>query len=211
MAYNAMRNLRASATPGKLVKQNSDEKERQSQPQTDDPTVLFDAHSALNISLFPPLFFFSGLYYTDVVSTLLVLVSYTALLKKQKGSWGLQDEVMSFFIGILALCFRQTNIFWVAVFPAILAVVDALKKDGTIASDVKATDILKKSWSEGRIYDAPVNNAAIADYVLLSASIAFAAINKLSSVLKVLVPYIALLAIFAGFVLWNGSVVLGKR
>jgi hypothetical protein len=89
---------------------------------------IYDVHSALNISLFPPLFFFSSLYYTDVISTLFVLVTYNLFLKfNEKGSGALWAGFILVPCGVLALCFRQTNIFWVAVFPAGLALVNALK------------------------------------------------------------------------------------
>ncbi|KAF2799070.1 glycosyltransferase family 59 protein [Melanomma pulvis-pyrius CBS 109.77] len=94
---------------------------------TDDQSHLFDAHSALNIALFPPLFFFSSLYYTDVISTLIVLLSYNIFLKSTKGSKGFWEELIFVLVGIVALSFRQTNIFWVAVFPAGLSLIDALK------------------------------------------------------------------------------------
>ena len=41
-------------------------------------------------------------------------------------------------------------------------------------------------------------------------SVVVAAIRKPLVVLKVVVPYLTLLVLFAGFVAWNGSVVLGK-
>ena len=41
-------------------------------------------------------------------------------------------------------------------------------------------------------------------------SVAIAAIRKPLDVAKGILPYVSLLALFAGFVIWNGSVVLGK-
>lgn len=65
-------------------------------------------HAAFNICLFPPLFFFYGLYYTDVVSALLVLITYRFHLQQANKSLVLA--------GFASLLFRQTNIFWVAIF-----------------------------------------------------------------------------------------------
>lgn len=48
------------------------------------------------------------------------------------------------------------------------------------------------------------------DYVLLPISLALAALRSPLLVLRVAIPYLVLLALFVGFVLWNGSVVLGK-
>jgi alpha-1,2-glucosyltransferase len=42
-------------------------------------------------------------------------------------------------------------------------------------------------------------------------SLIVAALRKPLIVLKVAIPYLTLLVLFAGFVVWNGSVVLGKR
>lgn len=76
------------------------------------------------------MFFFSGLYYTDVLSTLIVLAAYFTYLSQRRTQDYLLSSLTAVNIGVLALLFRQTNIFWVAVFPAGLAVVDTLKSYG---------------------------------------------------------------------------------
>lgn len=81
------------------------------------PSVL---HNMFNIALFPPLFFFSGLFYTDVLSTAMVLKMYRDFLQKRSGVW-------LYLTGIVALMMRQTNIFWTAVFLGGLEVVRTLK------------------------------------------------------------------------------------
>lgn len=127
-------------------------------------TVIFDAHTALNIALFPPLFFFSGLYYTDVVSTLFVLLSYSTLLKKKTPAGSVLERLNIVILGTMALFFRQTNIFWVAVFPAGLLVVDTLK-DGspssTSSNTSDASTVLKKAWSEGKVHDCALHDAEL--------------------------------------------------
>src|SRR4051812_7721932 len=77
LSYGLLRLLRVRLNPLQQVQEG---KEPASDEQTakDDQTVVIDAHTALNIALFPPLFFFSALYYTDVISTLVVLLSYSA-------------------------------------------------------------------------------------------------------------------------------------
>lgn len=139
--------------------------------ETKDSSSIFVAHSALNISLFPPLFFFSGLYYTDVISTLLVLLNYSAFLKKVKGQWSFSDEMMTLLMGVAALFFRQTNIFWVAIFPAGLAVIDYLKKSHGSREDMShlsAHEILEKSWTHGHLYDVPVADASFQGNLIIS-------------------------------------------
>ncbi|KAK9890024.1 hypothetical protein WA026_008831 [Henosepilachna vigintioctopunctata] len=63
--------------------------------------------SAINLSILPPLYFFSHVYYTDVSSimmTMLVLIS-------AKKEW---HYFVSIF-GALAIIMRQTNVIWIAM------------------------------------------------------------------------------------------------
>ncbi|XP_003384944.1 PREDICTED: dol-P-Glc:Glc(2)Man(9)GlcNAc(2)-PP-Dol alpha-1,2-glucosyltransferase-like [Amphimedon queenslandica] len=69
------------------------------------PTLLM-VMSSLTLSLFPPLFFFNFLYYTDVGSTLFVLFGY--LMSRQH-----RHLLASISLGV-SLLFRQTNIVWAA-------------------------------------------------------------------------------------------------
>lgn len=59
------------------------------------------------ITLFPPLFFWFFLYYTDVVSVNMVLLM---LLLHLRGCFK-----TSAFVGLLAIFLRQTNVIWVAL------------------------------------------------------------------------------------------------
>jgi len=61
--------------------------------------------SSLNMSLLPVLYMFSFLYYTDPVSTAMVLLTYCLHLSGQ--NW------LAGFAGSLAVLCRQTNIVWV--------------------------------------------------------------------------------------------------
>jgi alpha-1,2-glucosyltransferase len=45
---------------------------------------------------------------------------------------------------------------------------------------------------------------------MLLLSVVIAALNKPLLVLRVALPYLVLLGLFTGFVVWNGSVVLGE-
>ncbi|XP_054720010.1 putative Dol-P-Glc:Glc(2)Man(9)GlcNAc(2)-PP-Dol alpha-1,2-glucosyltransferase [Uloborus diversus] len=61
--------------------------------------------SALNISMFPVLYFFTFLYYTDCGSTYFVLLMYY---------WHMKNSYLSASAaGAVSICFRQTNIVWV--------------------------------------------------------------------------------------------------
>ncbi|PWW74640.1 Glycosyltransferase Family 59 protein [Tuber magnatum] len=66
------------------------------------------AHEAINVALFPLLWFFSGLFYTDVYSTVWVLWSYLAWLRGCVGC----SSVTAWW----ALWFRQTNVLWTGFF-----------------------------------------------------------------------------------------------
>ncbi|GME26814.1 Alpha- glucosyltransferase alg10 [Neofusicoccum parvum] len=132
--------------------------------------VLFTnaVHTALNICLFPPLFFFFGLYYTDVPSTFFVLLSYFYALKAQQKegkNMKFSSVINTVVLGVAALFFRQTNIFWVAIFPAGLAVVQALKKSAhPTPEDAKEDtfgDVLRNSLMYMSVYDRPVRYASI--------------------------------------------------
>jgi len=128
------------------------------------------AHTASNIALFPPLFFFTALYYTDVVSTEVVLWALwfrqNATLRKMRFARGL----IVIFVGVFALLFRQTNIFWVGVYTTALDAVDAmravrlssLQETGLKIPEKSATglsDVVLRSWSGQAVYDVPVHEA----------------------------------------------------
>ncbi|GFU04698.1 putative Dol-P-Glc:Glc(2)Man(9)GlcNAc(2)-PP-Dol alpha-1,2-glucosyltransferase [Nephila pilipes] len=61
--------------------------------------------SSFNITIFPVLYFFNFLYYTDCGSTFFVLLMYYWHLKK--------IYLTASFPGAVALLFRQTNIVWI--------------------------------------------------------------------------------------------------
>lgn len=178
--------------------------------------TLSHAHTAINIGLFPPLFFFSALYYTDVVSTWYVLKGYKHFLQSQQPeSSSLGSIVRAVFIGMAALFFRQTNIFWVAVFPAGLAVLNALKKhDQDSRHAAEAPDLLKianDSWQNSVLYDCPVDIAGLEDYFAVIISATLVALGRPLVVLRAVAPYSILLLAFGSFIAWNGGVVLGDK
>ncbi|CAI6338577.1 unnamed protein product [Periconia digitata] len=192
---------------------NQAEKEVNSESDSKSLFDILTAHSALNISLFPPLFFFSALYYTDVMSTLTVLLHYLAFLNRKNASSQFLGSIGLILVGSLALLFRQTNIFWVAIFPAVIAVIDAFGGEQQAGSPEKKDlrSICARSWEYGRIYDCPVDSAGPQDFLLLTISLVIAVLAQPFSLLKVVAPYLFLVALFASFVLWNGSVVLGDK
>ncbi|KAF2625355.1 glycosyltransferase family 59 protein [Macroventuria anomochaeta] len=180
----------------------------------DGQTPFSTALTAFNIASFPPLFFFGALYYTDVMSTATVLISYEAFLKTTaKPQRNISDDLLAVLSGVVALFFRQTNIFWVAVFPAGLTIIRVLRENGRISNSAARQGflaILQESWSKGTIYDRSLRDGGllVSDAVMLLLTTAVAALSRPIRVMRSVVSYLVLLVLFAGFVIWNGSVVL---
>ncbi|KAJ3303542.1 glucosyltransferase [Kappamyces sp. JEL0829] len=146
-------------------------------------TVLRRFHSSgWTLFFFPPSFFFHFLFYTDTWSTLFVMEGlYYA--KQQRYN-------VSALWCLASLTLRQTNAVWVAFIA------------GTSLLDVLATPALCVSLDE---IAGPRH--------LLSVLWGFlwTCLRKLNVVLKRLWPYCVLLALFAGFVVWNGGIALGDK
>jgi len=158
VAYHLLGHLREPKSHDADIRSRST---NQRQTLREDRTSVLHAHSALNIALFPPLFFFSALYYTDVMSTLTVLLSYHAFLTQKNTQNHLLHSLRVVAIGVMALLFRQTNVFWVAVFPAGLAVVAVLadKQDTTRQASHNIWSITEDAWARGIVHDIPVGEA----------------------------------------------------
>ncbi|KAL4943320.1 hypothetical protein BDV06DRAFT_211172 [Aspergillus oleicola] len=174
------------------------------------PSGAWLSHTVLNICLFPPLFFFAGLYYTDVLALLVVVEAYNwDLSRTRKRSASLETAVF-LVLGVVALAFRQTNIFWVSVFLGGLSVVRKIRR---VTSDCGSADVadIVKAGSKNELYDPFVLDASFADYFKTAISLCSVALNNLGTIITSLVPYLLVLAAFGAFVLWNGSVVLGHK
>ena len=130
------------------------------------------AHTALNIALFPPLFFFTALYYTDVVSTEVVLWALWFRQNETLRKMPFVRGLIVIFVGVIALFFRQTNVFWVGVFTTGLDAIDALRAITSPLSEKTSAQISKKfatslpdvvsqSWNGQAVYDVPVHEALL--------------------------------------------------
>ena len=213
--------------------------------QTTKQHVALARHSALDVTLFPPLFFFSALYYTDVPSTLSVLVFYWFFLYSYRhdvSPWLRTSGLV--LLGAASLLFRQTNIFWVAVFPAGIALVNELDRGHLVVKDSmhrraegfgdSMVSVVRSSWKMEVIFDPTVRDGWIEgtsklnrqgvclvnvalDYIKTIISIVASGMkamtqpDRLTTLLIGLAPYMVLISMFAGFVLWNGGVVLGDK
>ncbi|ODH36723.1 hypothetical protein ACO22_02735 [Paracoccidioides brasiliensis] len=178
--------------------------------------------TVLNICLFPPLFFFSGLYYTDIAALLIVVEAYICDFSQShhrdaRSTFGDNMVALSWrdfrflIYGFLSLTFRQTNIFWVAVFLGGLRVVKTLHR---VTIDCQSTDvwrIAQGSWELHQLYDPPVSQASFQDYLKTLVSLGTSAVAHIAQVIIALLPYLLFLGAFGLFVIWNGCVVLGDK
>lgn len=126
--------------------------------------------TALNIVLFPPILFFSGLYYTDIAALLVVLYAYdidlarTARMRNgnSRGRYhsiiSRQDALLLMF-GLSSLIFRQTNIFWVAVFLGGLRVVEIIRIECAEKPSWHQGETTGDGWGCNQLYDPPVSEA----------------------------------------------------
>jgi alpha-1,2-glucosyltransferase len=119
-------------------------------------------HSALNICLFPPLFFFCALYYTDVASTLSVLLFTRHLLENNsRGPSTFFQACVSITLALVSLSFRQTNIFWVGVFPIVLLALGALHKNVESIRPGDGKAVVMRAWANGTFYDPQMRDAIL--------------------------------------------------
>lgn len=137
------------------------------------PTGAWLSLTVLNICLFPPLFFFSALYYTDVLALGLVIQAYILELQRcdstgQKKTavdavYGHASRVTAIFVvvGCISLVFRQTNIFWVSVFMGGLQVVRTIRQNTKPCAHVGPLEIMAKSF-QAELYDPLVEDATFA-------------------------------------------------
>lgn len=108
-----------------------------------------EIHNVANILLFPLILFFSGLYYTDVCSLSFALavhqIHYESLSDRPSRLLG-----PAFLLtGLWALLMRQTNIFWVAIYPAGLAAVHYLKEFSASRGEHVYDPPISEAWMEG--------------------------------------------------------------
>lgn len=117
----------------------------------------------LNICLFPPLLFFSGLYYTDALALLVVIEAYNWDIKRVsvRNESSVAGTLVFLLFGLAALVFRQTNIFWVSVFLGGLRAVRTVRHSSRDCESSDLKEIASRS-SKREIYDPPVKEASAA-------------------------------------------------
>ncbi|OOQ85951.1 Dol-P-Glc:Glc(2)Man(9)GlcNAc(2)-PP-Dol alpha-1,2-glucosyltransferase [Penicillium brasilianum] len=175
------------------------------------PLGAWLSHTVLNICLFPPLFFFSGLYYTDILALLAVVEAYNWDLKRASGNGYTFFSTLGFLVfGLAALVCRQTNIFWVSLFLGGLQVVRKIRHSAKVCKSSDLYEIFK-SGLQNEIYDPLVSEASLQDYFKTGLSLAAATLKRFFSIVSSVIPHIIILGAFGAFVLWNDGVVLGHK
>ncbi|KAJ5666854.1 Dol-P-Glc:Glc(2)Man(9)GlcNAc(2)-PP-Dol alpha-1-2-glucosyltransferase [Penicillium macrosclerotiorum] len=169
------------------------------------------SHTVLNICLFPPLFFFSGLYYTDILALLVVVEAYNWDLKRASGGrYAILYSLGFLAFGLLALVCRQTNIFWVSAFLGGLQVVRRVRHSSKACDSSDYSAIVKRGL-QNEIYDPLVSEASLEDYVKTGISFAAASLKNPFLVIGSIIPHLIILGAFGAFVIWNDGVVLGHK
>ncbi|KAJ8099232.1 alpha-2-glucosyltransferase Alg10 [Lipomyces tetrasporus] len=160
------------------------------------------------LQLFPTLYFFSFLYYTDVWSTIFALSSIGLSIRATQASWF--SVPLKIAVGTLAVAIRQTNIIWVtyALAMEVLTVF--------VYPDEKGKDRADDTWfmaANARLEDV----RSPADFVN---AIAGAVVRvwrglrgptKGPKALKIVCSYAPILGGFAAFVVINGGITLGDK
>jgi len=163
-----------------------------------------------SIILFPLLFFFSGLYYTDVLSTFTVVLTYIFWSASSSATGGLKVlyQLLHLLSGATALATRQTNIFWVSVFLGGLQVIETVKTE--FGAKNVHDPVVSEAYFEGRTKPhGHFSSDRSADFPITSISMAQSAVTIIPKLVLALWPPLLLLLSFAIFVVWNGGVVLG--
>lgn len=153
--------------------------------------------TAVTLTLFPLLYFFTFLYYTDPGSTFFVLSMYLFHLRGNK--------MLAAFMGGLSILFRQTNVVWV-IFVAGLTATDIVQEWMEKHSHVKKKD---KTWT-------PKTDGQTVQHFLhfLFVDLKSTPQNLLNLVGQVFVQcfyYIILIGLFGTFVYMNGGIVVGDK
>lgn len=168
-----------------------------------------------NVILFPLLFFFSALFYTDLFSVFTVVLNQT-LWTAGSSTEGVKKflfQTLHLIAGLLSLSARQTNIFWVAVYLGGLQAVITIKTKVGVEK-VHDPPVSQASF-HGSLFpyfvSSSITNQNATDFSKTSISLMQSALPILPKLLLDLWPQIFLLGAFTGFVAWNGGVVLGDK
>ncbi|XP_017517903.1 dol-P-Glc:Glc(2)Man(9)GlcNAc(2)-PP-Dol alpha-1,2-glucosyltransferase [Manis javanica] len=148
--------------------------------------------STLTLAVFPTLYFFNFLYYTEAGSMFFTLFAYLMCL------YG--NHKTSALLGFCGFMFRQTNIIW-AVFCAGNIVAQKL-------TEAWKTELQKKKEERLPSVKGPFSEfRKILQFVLAYST----SCRNLSALFFLTWPYVLLALAFCAFVVVNGGIVIGDR
>ncbi|XP_028909173.1 dol-P-Glc:Glc(2)Man(9)GlcNAc(2)-PP-Dol alpha-1,2-glucosyltransferase-like [Ornithorhynchus anatinus] len=148
--------------------------------------------SALTLAVFPTLYFFTFLYYTETGSVFFTLFAYLMCLDG--------NHKTSALLGFCGIMFRQTNVVWAAFCAgSVLAqkVTEAWK-----------TELQKKKEERLPYLKGPVSELRKSLRFLLGY---VGSAKNLRTLVLLTWPYVLLVSLFAAFVVFNGGVAVGDR
>uniref|UniRef100_H2Z277 Dol-P-Glc:Glc(2)Man(9)GlcNAc(2)-PP-Dol alpha-1,2-glucosyltransferase n=1 Tax=Ciona savignyi TaxID=51511 RepID=H2Z277_CIOSA len=162
--------------------------------------LIKSAWCSLSIGLFPLLYFYSFLYYTDPGSTTFVLLAYLACIHDHHKTAGL--------VSAISIVFRQTNVVWVMFMAGI-----------TVSDQLDDIEDVEKIQASPELHDKLARYAP--NYIavsfrffakLLAAVLRYLlAVDHLILIASLIWPYLLVLCGFGGFVYINGGIVVGDR
>ena len=163
---------------GKRKKKEAVKISKQMAEEQAEAKITRSIHSFANafvLTFFPILYFFTFLYYTDQGSTAMVLLTYWFSLQ--------ENHINSALTGAVAVCFRQTNIIWVAFIGG--------------ASLLKEIEEELPDLSDGMLH--------FVETVFHTVS------QRVSSILQKAIPYAFVGIAFCIFIIKNNGIVVGDR
>lgn len=146
----------------------------------------------LTISILPPMYFFSHIYYTDILSITTILLTFLYATK--------QHYNVSAFFGALSVLMRQTNIVWIGMIFASKVlnkiVIGTMPKINPTKN--------KKKYDNYTILD-------ILKVVIYHLKKFDLILNQIKSIFIDFTGYLIVLGAFIVFLLINGSIVVGDK
>ncbi|CDZ98588.1 Alpha-1,2 glucosyltransferase/transcriptional activator [Phaffia rhodozyma] len=173
-------------------------------PRTSSTSTSLQVSSSANtlesvsIALFPATWFFGNLYYTDLGSLVLVLLSW-GMARKER-FW------VSSLVGLLSLAFRQTNVIWM-IFIFAVSVLHELD----VVQDLERSRAMTINGRTRRQAEKERDELTIGEILSETIKIPSRLLTSWKELMPVAVPYIPTLIAFGAFIRWNGGIVLGHK
>ncbi|EDV97134.1 putative Dol-P-Glc:Glc(2)Man(9)GlcNAc(2)-PP-Dol alpha-1,2-glucosyltransferase [Drosophila grimshawi] len=146
----------------------------------------YAAHEAITLSVLPPLYFFSHLYYTDTLSLTMVLLFYNY--------WQQEAHLPAAVWGAASVLMRQTNIVWVCMCCGI-TILDTLVQ--------QCTKTRPESKQQIRLFGSELWLQLLGSPQLVC--------NCILRILAKCCFYASIILPFIGFICINGSIVVGDK